>query len=110
MQQDQDHARQDRAATNRCLHELFAKLTAQQGASVDGGQRFSSHPLVAAAKARLVGACAQWFGQAESAPLEGALNLLLQMLPTPEVQYHHLHACAVTCLHRQQACRNDNPF
>jgi hypothetical protein len=103
LQPDQEHARQDRAATNRCLHELFAKLTAQQVGSVGGGQRFSSHPLVAAATAKLIGACAQWFGQAESAPLEGAVNMLLQTLPNPEVRDRHLHAWADTLLRWQAA-------
>lgn len=86
MLPDQQHLAQDRATTNRCLHELFMKLTAQpEAANGSGGQRFSSHPFVAAATARLIGACAQWFAQAEGAPLEGALNLLLQMLSNLEV-------------------------
>lgn len=87
MAPDQQHLAQDRAATNRCLHELFVKLTAAQPAAANGsgGERFGSHPLVAAATAKLIGVCALWFAQSEGAPLEGALNLLLRMLSNPEV-------------------------
>jgi len=76
---------QDRAATNQYLQELFAALTSPTSAADGGGHCFRGNAFVAAATAKLVGACATWFAHAPGAPLEGALNLLLHTLPVLEV-------------------------
>lgn len=61
------------------LLSMFADVCTPGGPSCS----FLSNPYTCATAADLIGVYAAWFGQQESAPLEGALQLLLHALKFP---------------------------
>mmetsp|Transcript_17088 Transcript_17088/g.51068 ORF Transcript_17088/g.51068 Transcript_17088/m.51068 type:complete len:994 (+) Transcript_17088:167-3148(+) len=84
----------DAVATTRYLADLFSALASGTGAA----SRHGDHPEVAAAAARVVAACSDWFAAERAAPLEAVMTMLLRSLSVPQAARPAARAFRSLCL------------